>query len=396
MQGKIGLAQGVPPLSAAVARRASFSQVAARPVAFVKGFGCGGPGDVSGLRQWLQENPSAEVRGILGKTEGNGCVNDFSRGWAAESVRAAVQQAPPAVAAAAQLRPPVAIMSGGTEGVIEPHFLLFAELPPGSAGAPEEPPTDSTAGDRLVIGTAVTRNFAPEEVGTVAQALETRDAVRKACAAAGLEPSVAHFAQVKTPLLTSERVLAAAAECTTKDTYRSMALSRAASALGVALATGEVDHITQEDIAANYDKFSSIASTSAGVETMRNEVMVLGNSAGPGDLRVESCVMADALDVQAVWRMFHRAGLASEHGQLTPEARGRVVGLLCKADPARTVRGYRTTMLTDSDFQATRHARAAVGGLLAGAVGHARLFVSGGAEHQGPDGGGPVLVIYRA
>jgi len=26
-------------------------------------------------------------------------------------------------------------------------------------------------------------------------------------------------------------------------------------------------------------------------------------------------------------------------------------------------------------------------------VGHAEIFVSGGAEHQGPDGGGPVAVI---
>jgi cyanuric acid amidohydrolase len=377
-------------------RPASISQAAARPVAFVKAFGCEGPGDVRGLRRWLQENPAAQVRGILGKTEGNGCVNDFSRGWAAESVRAAVQQAPPAVAAAAQLRPPVAIMSGGTEGVLEPHFLLFAEVPPGTAGAAEQPRTESTTGDRLVIGTAVTRDFAPEEVGTVAQAHATRDAVLSACAAAGLDPSAAHFAQVKTPLLTSERVLAAAAKCTTTDTYRSMALSRAASALGVALATGEVHQLDQSDIAANYDKFSSIASTSAGVETMRNEVMVLGNSAVPGDLRVESCVMTDALDIQAVSRMFQRAGLNMTHGQLTPEARDRVVGVLCKADPARMVRGLRTTMLTDSDFQATRHARAAVGGLLAGAVGHGRLFVSGGAEHQGPDGGGPVLVIYRA
>jgi cyanuric acid amidohydrolase len=374
-------------------RRASFSQAVARPVAFVKAFGCEGPGDVSGLRQWMQQNPAAEVRGILGKTEGNGCVNDFSRGWAAESVRLAVQQAPPAIAAASHMRPPVAIMSGGTEGVLEPHFLLFAELP--SAGAIEQSQTSSATGGRLVIGTAVTRNFAPEEVGTVTQAQETRDAVLRACAAAGLDPNAAHFAQVKTPLLTSERVLAAATECTTKDTYRSMALSRAASALGVALATGEVHQVTQADIAANYDLFSSVASTSAGVETMRNEVMVLGNSPGPGDLRVESCVMKDALDIQAVSRMFARAGLATEHGQLTPESRERVVGLLCKADPARTVRGLRTTMLTDSDFQATRHARAAVGGLLAGAVGHGRLFVSGGAEHQGPDGGGPVLVIYR-
>ena len=41
----------------------------------------------------------------------------------------------------------------------------------------------------------------------------------------------------------------------------------------------------------------------------------------------------------------------------------------------------------------TRHARAFVCGALAGLVGHAEIYVSGGAEHQGPDGGGPVAVI---
>jgi cyanuric acid amidohydrolase len=30
---------------------------------------------------------------------------------------------------------------------------------------------------------------------------------------------------------------------------------------------------------------------------------------------------------------------------------------------------------------------------LAALVGHAEIFVSGGAEHQGPDGGGPVAII---
>jgi cyanuric acid amidohydrolase len=52
-------------------------------------------------------------------------------------------------------------------------------------------------------------------------------------------------------------------------------------------------------------------------------------------------------------------------------------------------------MLTDSDFQSTRHARAAVGGLLAGLFGDPCIYVSGGAENQGPPGGGPITVVYR-
>jgi cyanuric acid amidohydrolase len=69
--------------------------------------------------------------------------------------------------------------------------------------------------------------------------------------------------------------------------------------------------------------------------------------------------------------------------------------VLAKAEPSRSgrLRGFRHTMLDDSDVVATRHARALVGGVLGGLVGHGEIFVSGGAEHQGPDGGGPVALI---
>jgi cyanuric acid amidohydrolase len=76
---------------------------------------------------------------------------------------------------------------------------------------------------------------------------------------------------------------------------------------------------------------------------------------------------------------------------------GEIVQFFAKADPdpRGQVRGRRHTMLTDSDISATRHARAAVGGLLAGLVGDPAVYVSGGAEHQGPTGGGSLTVIYR-
>jgi cyanuric acid amidohydrolase len=53
-------------------------------------------------------------------------------------------------------------------------------------------------------------------------------------------------------------------------------------------------------------------------------------------------------------------------------------------------------MLDDTDISATRHARGAVGGLLAGVAGTSAIYVSGGAEHQGPPGGGPIAVIAKA
>jgi cyanuric acid amidohydrolase len=41
-------------------------------------------------------------------------------------------------------------------------------------------------------------------------------------------------------------------------------------------------------------------------------------------------------------------------------------------------------------------ARAVVGAVLAAAAGRTRIYVSGGAEHQGPPGGGPLAAIVRA
>jgi cyanuric acid amidohydrolase len=75
----------------------------------------------------------------------------------------------------------------------------------------------------------------------------------------------------------------------------------------------------------------------------------------------------------------------------------RLVNLLAKAEasPDGRVRAARHTMLNDSDIHSTRHARSVVGGVLASIVGHTSLYVSGGAEHQGPAGGGPVAAILR-
>jgi cyanuric acid amidohydrolase len=76
-------------------------------------------------------------------------------------------------------------------------------------------------------------------------------------------------------------------------------------------------------------------------------------------------------------------------------ATDRIVNVFAKAEasPDGHVRGFRHTMLDDTDISSTRHARAAVGGLIAGLSGCGAIYVSGGAEHQGPPGGGPVAVI---
>ena len=102
--------------------------------------------------------------------------------------------------------------------------------------------------------------------------------------------------------------------------------------------------------------------------------------------------MRDALDLPAVIATLADLGIAA-----APQAADahRIRGVLVKCEPDRhgAVRGHRHTMLDDTDINAQRHIRGAVGGLVAGVMGDGRIFVSGGAEHQGPDGGGLIAVI---
>jgi cyanuric acid amidohydrolase len=103
--------------------------------------------------------------------------------------------------------------------------------------------------------------------------------------------------------------------------------------------------------------------------------------------------MKDAIDLPAVMEALGSVGLSA----LDPRSQSRLVNIFAKAEasPNGLIRGLRHTMLDDSDINATRHARAAVGGLIGGVAGTGAVYVSGGAEHQGPAGGGPVAVIAR-
>ena len=350
------------------------------------------PGDTSSLEALIDEGTikAEEIVAIFGKTEGNGCVNDFTRPYAIEALKSAL--APRLDCSRVDISRRIGIvMSGGTEGGLSPHFLVFA-VRTGAVPA---------AGKRLAIGTAATRAFLPEEIGRMPQIRETAAAVRHAVAAAGIaSDDDVHFVQIKCPLVTAQRHADAVARGVwpaTHDTYASMGLSRGASALGVALALGEIDEAKLSDdvVCRQLGLWSGRASASAGIELMYNEIIVLGNSERwGGDLVIGHGVMKDAIDLVAVHDALAGAGLDASR-QLNDHQRVRLRALLVKADPSTdgVIRGARHVMLDDSDILATRHARAFVGGAVAGLVGRTDLFVSGGAEHQGPDGGGPVAAI---
>lgn len=358
------------------------------PTAKVHRISAAAPDDVSGIEAAIKAgriDPKG-VLAVLGKTEGNGLVNDFSRGLATTSLSALFRR---------HLLVDVAdsiclVMSGGTEGGMAPHWVVFER----GEGAPGVSPA-------LAIGRAHTPALPFEQLGRIGEVEQVAAGVKAAMQDAGIaDVTDVHFVQIKCPLLTAQRISEADArgvKVATRDTLKSMGLSRAASALGAAVALGELElaAIKDADIGTNWNLWSGRASASAGIELLNHEIVVLGMSAQwSGPLAIDHAVMADGIDIEPVRAALGRLGLPTQ-GQLTSGDRSRLVAVLGKAEASHDgrIRGHRHTMLDDSDISSTRHARAFVCGALAGLVGHAEIYVSGGAEHQGPDGGGPVALI---
>jgi cyanuric acid amidohydrolase len=360
--------------------------------AFVHRIATRAPDDISSLEAMIAAGDvrASGIVAILGKTEGNGCVNDFTRGFAARALKDLLKRhLPPSQAESVCI-----VMSGGTEGAISPHIVVLeARDVEGSAET-----------GALALGRARTADLPFHHLGQLEQVDLVARGVRAAMKDAGVaDAKDVHFVQIKCPLLTLDRIAEAEAEgdaTATRDTLKSMGLSRAASSLGAGVALGEIDRerLTNEAIGRDWSLFSSRASASAGVELTDHEIVVLGAAPGwRGPLRIAHAVMNDAIDVEPVRTALASLGLAAA-GQLPPPERSRLVALLAKAEASSTgrLRGHRHTMLDDSDLSSTRHARGFVAGALAGLIGHAELYVSGGAEHQGPDGGGPVAIIARS
>ena len=85
-----------------------------------------GPGDVSGLIELIEAGriDPVSILAILGKTEGNGGVNDFTREYAVSALSVAL--APYVALSPQRVEERIAfVMSGGTEGVLSPHITVF-------------------------------------------------------------------------------------------------------------------------------------------------------------------------------------------------------------------------------------------------------------------------------
>src|SRR5207245_4919092 len=135
------------------------------------------PGDLSELERLIASGTvrATDVVAVIGKTEGNGGVNDFTRGYFTQTLMALL---------AKYLNKPAeqliheipCVLSGGTEGVMSPHYSVFC------AGEGEPGPG---AGPSLAIGTAFSAPVPAEDVGRRAHIDSVAGAVRAAIANAG-------------------------------------------------------------------------------------------------------------------------------------------------------------------------------------------------------------------
>ena len=348
--------------------------------------------DASGLAALIDQGVFAadDVLAVVGKTEGNGGVNDYTRILADRAFREVLVAK--GSRSAEQVKEVPLVWSGGTDGVLSPHATVFAYAPAAEAPSTDEP--------RVSVGIAMSEQIFPEDIGRPAMVEKVAAGVREAMAGAGItDPADVHYVQTKTPLLTLDTINDArrrGEEVWTEDTGASMDVSNSTTALGIAVALGEIEMPTAEQIHKDLTLYSAVASCSSGVELDRAQIVVVGNVRGAGGrYRVGHSVMRDALDADGVWEAIRSAGLDLPERPHFSDLDGRLVNvfLKCEADPTGRVRDRRNIMLDDSDVHWHRQIKSCVGGVVAAVTGDPAVFVSVAAVHQGPSGGGPVAAI---
>ncbi|GAB3159146.1 ring-opening amidohydrolase [Microbispora hainanensis] len=348
--------------------------------------------DASGLARLIDDGviEADRVLAVIGKTEGNGGVNDYTRILADRAFREVLVTK--GTRTAEEVAQVPLVWSGGTDGVLSPHATIFATVDPATAVRTDEP--------RVSVGVAMSEVILPEDIGRPAMVEKVAAGVREAMKIAGIDdPADVHYVQTKTPLLTLSTITDAKERgqtVVTEDTLKSMDISNSTTALGIAVALGEIEAPSAEQIHKDLSLYSSVASCSSGVELDRAQIVVVGNVRGIGGrYRAGHSVMKDALDTDGIWEAIRGSGIELPERPHPSDLGDRLVNLFikCEADPSGRVRGRRNIMLDDSDVHWHRQIKATVGGVAASVTGDPAVFVSVAAVHQGPSGGGPVIAI---
>src|SRR6266545_692105 len=132
--------------------------------------------DASGLEACIRKNQftADQVIAVIGKTEGNGGVNDFTRILSDQAFRRTLLKL--GKRGESEIAKIPMVWSGGCDGVITPHATVFAS----------NDKTGPAAKDRLVMGTAMSEVLLPEDIGRPAMVEKVAAGVRAAMKEAGI------------------------------------------------------------------------------------------------------------------------------------------------------------------------------------------------------------------
>src|SRR4051794_12379166 len=130
------------------------------------------------------------VIAVIGKTEGNGGVNDYTRIIADRAFREVLLEK--GTRSKEEVGEIPIVWSGGTDGVISPHATIFATLPEDAVEKTDEP--------RLTVGYAMSDVLLPEDIGRISMVEKVAAGVRRAMPEGGSTgPAAAHDVRARAP-----------------------------------------------------------------------------------------------------------------------------------------------------------------------------------------------------
>ncbi len=341
------------------------------------------PDDFSALQQQLEDDFSrADLLALFIKTPGNGLDNDWSRKLAQHALAPVLSGPVSGGKEATAAMPPLRMISGGCEGFITPHMVALV-------ARSVTPATPNGSHGTLVAARAASAPLAEAAIGTAAQIEAAAATVRSALAALDVTASQVSYIHAVTPM--------------TSDGHASKPRSRATTALGAAVALGELDMALAQEalINARMDVYGQRCGVTAGDTDGRIDLIVFaqvpveaakkmhqGSRVAANCQSMRCMSLADPIEMATV-----RECLSSNDAT----TRAAVAAVIYKGDPPAEgyLHGELLGMRGDSDLPAFRHFRAAMSGVLACTTQTSRLLIGGGAEHQCPVGGGLLTLVLN-
>ncbi|MEK4248882.1 ring-opening amidohydrolase [Paenibacillus sp. FSL W7-1287] len=332
------------------------------------------PGDVSELAALLKAEKikAQHIKGIIAQTEGDG----YARGYATLAFQLLLSEYLGWTHEEVFDRIPM-MMIGKTGGLMSPHYTVFLR---------DDDSQEYASNDekRFVFGVATSRVLLPEEIGTAVQVDVAAEAVLEAIKDAGITSlEDVHCVEIKCPWGVGGT------------------MSKAASALGSAVALGEVERelVTDSAINGDHSLYSVRTSVSAGGEQKAIRVIVMGNKAGAdSSLVVGSGMMIDSFDLHGLYDLLEGMGMKVDP-LLSEEDQQRIVQVFVNAgaDALPHIRDQRHTMHSDAlSMHAGILAKAVANAVVGSVVNDASILCSAGSEHQGPKGANLLALIAKA